>query len=170
MGWIKIDRQIFDSWLWKQKKPFDQRSAWIDLLLLANYEDTKKIYKGKVILCKRGDVNLSYTFLAERWGWSRGKVVRFLELLKSDGMLTEKRTENGTAITVINYGKFQDVRTENGQQTDSKRTEDGRQADTTKNIKNIKNIKKYMPTSKFSEFETHEYDFEELEKDLLGEG
>ena len=44
-GWIKLHRSIQDSWLWK-KYPFSEGQAWIDLLMLANYEDEKTACEG----------------------------------------------------------------------------------------------------------------------------
>ena len=60
-GFLKLSRRITDHWLWTDK-PFSKGQAWIDLLLLANYEDGKKITDGKVIDCKRGDVNVSISY------------------------------------------------------------------------------------------------------------
>lgn len=40
-GWISLYRQIKESWIWKDKEPFDKRSAWIDLLLTVNYKNKK---------------------------------------------------------------------------------------------------------------------------------
>ena len=39
-GWIKLHRRMLDSDIWKatKRKPFDKRSAWIDLLLRANHK------------------------------------------------------------------------------------------------------------------------------------
>lgn len=129
-GWIKLNRQIQDHWLWKDE-PFTYGTAWIDLLLLANYEDKKMPYKGEIIICKRGDVNLSYSALADRWKWSRWKVKSFITLLVSDGMVTTNATTHRTTITIVNYDKFQllpstDCITDqptNRQQTDSKPTQ-----------------------------------------------
>ena len=107
MGYFKVDRQIFDHWLWEDQ-PFSRGQAWIDLIGLANYEDGKTPYKGKVISCKRGTVYRSISYLATRWGWSREKTRNFLKLLESDNMVTIKATTNRTTITIVNYGKFQD--------------------------------------------------------------
>lgn len=123
MGFFKVDRQIFDHWLWEDK-PFSKGQAWIDLIGLANYEDGKTPYQGKVITCKRGTIYRSISYLAERWGWSRDKTRSFLNLLESDGMVTIKATTHQTTITLVNYGKFQDKpatdSSTNRQQTDSK--------------------------------------------------
>lgn len=114
MGWIKLDRSITEHWLWTPREPFDKRSAWIDLLLMANHEDFKTERKGHIVHRKRGEVNTSVIYLAERWGWSRNKVYRFLELLKEDKMIHTDGTTDGTTITIENYGKWQGQQTASG--------------------------------------------------------
>lgn len=123
MGYFKIDRQLFEHWVWNDK-PFSKGQAWIDLIGLANYEDGKTPYKGEVITCERGTVNRSISYLAKRWGWSRDKARTFLGLLESDNMIRTKATTHHTTITLVNYDKFQDLPTTNPttnrQQADSK--------------------------------------------------
>lgn len=113
MGYFKVDRRVFDHWLWEDK-PFSKGQAWIDLIGLANYEDGKTLYHGEIVACKRGTVYRSISFLADRWGWSRKKARAFIELLESDEMVTAKVTRKGTTITLMNYGKFQDKGTTEG--------------------------------------------------------
>lgn len=143
-GWIKVDRNIEKHWLWDEK-PFSYGQAWIDLILIANHKDDKISYKGEVIVCKRGTVNKSITFLADRWGWSRCKARRFLLSLQSDGMVTIKATTHRTTITIENYNIYQDTRTTkqttNKQQVANKQTASSQQVDTYKNVKNDKNEK-----------------------------
>jgi len=109
-GWIKLNRSIQDHWLWTNT-PYDEARAFIDLIMLANYEDKKIPYKGEIITCKRGDVNLSLLYLAERWKWSTWKVRKFIGLLEKDGMVTTNRTTHRTTITIVNYGVYQDIPT-----------------------------------------------------------
>lgn len=137
-GWIPVYRQIQENWMWKEK-PFSKGQAWIDLIMLANYEDKKMPYRGEVITCERGTVNLSILELSDRWGWSRDKTRRFLKLLESDGMVTVKATTHRTTITIENYAIYNDVPTTNRQPIDSKPTASRQQAATTNNINNINN-------------------------------
>lgn len=140
-GWIKLNRQIQEHWLWKDE-PFTYGTAWIDLLLLANYEDKKMPYKGEIILCKRGDVNLSYSVLADRWKWSRWKVKNFIGLLVNDGMVTTNATTHRTTITIVNYDKFQlSPSTDCTTDQPTNRQQTIQQADTTKKEKNKRNNK-----------------------------
>lgn len=108
--YIYLDRGILDHWTYKDK-PFNRSMAWIDLLLIADHTTHTKLWRGKPTEFKRGDVNLSITELAKRWGWSRGKTRRFILSLEMDGMVNIKRTPERTVITIVKYGTFQDKRT-----------------------------------------------------------
>ena len=120
-GWVPVSRELQDHWMWEDK-PFAHGQAWIDLIMLANYEDTKMPYKGEIIICERGTVNLSISNLANRWGWSRDKTRRFLKLLESDGMVTVTATTHRTTITLENYSIYNDVPATKRQQADSSKT------------------------------------------------
>jgi hypothetical protein len=137
-GWIPVCRQIQEHWLWKEK-PFSKGQAWIDLIMLANHETKKMPYKGEIITCERGVVNLSISYLADSWGWSRDKTRKFLKLLESDGMVTVKATTHRTTITIENYALYNDKPATNRQQNDSKPTASRQQADTTNNDNNDNN-------------------------------
>ena len=140
MGWIKLDRKITEHFLWEDK-PFSKGQAWIDLLLLANHKEHKVPYKGEIVTCRRGEVDRSISWLAERWGWSRSKVRDFLHTLEADQMVVLKATTHRTTITVENYAFYQDLPTTNRQQTDSKPTASRQQADTYKKEKKDKKDK-----------------------------
>lgn len=134
MGWVKLDRQIFDHWIW-QEKPFSVGQAWVDLILLASYEDGVQYYRGELFERKRGEVCASLKWLSDRWGWSIGKVSRFLNVLQKDKMVTQKRNAHGTTLSIENYTLFQDRRNQNETQTENRRKTDGKQTETLKNIK-----------------------------------
>lgn len=104
-NFFPVSRDLQKHWLWEEK-PFSKGQAWIDLLMLANYEDSKKPYRGEIITYKRGDVNLSMSEIAVRWGWDRKSVRRFLKLLESDGMVYVNATTHRTTVTIVNYDCF----------------------------------------------------------------
>lgn len=105
-GYILLHRSIMDHWIY-DSKPYDKLSAWIDLLLLANYEDKKVMHRGKLITCKRGTVNLSITSLANRWGWNWRTAKRFILELEKDNMCQLECRAECTTITIVNYDNFQ---------------------------------------------------------------
>lgn len=133
-GWVKVYRQITDSYIWTAKDPFDRRSAWIDLIIMANHEERSFLLRnGQNQVVGEGQLFTSLDNLAERWHWSRNRVRRYLALISAHGMCKVTGTPSGTLITLIKYGDFQhgrhtDRHTDgqaNGQtdgQTDGQRT------------------------------------------------
>ena len=137
--WAKIYRDLLDEELWTSE-PFTTGQAWVDLILMANYADTEKIYKGKLQVVKRGQIATSIRALALRWHWSREKTNRTIKTFENAKMLTVNRTTNGTIINLENYEKFQSGRTTKPATT-STTTTTTTQATTSTHNKNIKNIK-----------------------------
>ena len=110
-GYILLYRSIQDHWLWTSNERFDDRSAWIDLLLMANHEEKKvPFYKGFVTV-KRGQHMTSQVQLAARWHWSRERVKRFLKRLENDGMIITDTARGNTLVTLVNYDSLQSRRT-----------------------------------------------------------
>lgn len=147
-GWIKIYRKIQDSAIWTSDTPFDFRSAWIDLIMMANIKDKQVIYRGTTITVKRGEVYTSIRKLAERWHWSKDKVSRYIQILIDlDMVKKQKRTHHATLLTLIKYDDFQNARnTDKDSNKDNDKDTDkdsGKDADKSllKNNKNIKNEK-----------------------------
>ena len=136
-GWVKVNRSILDSSIWKSSEPFDMRSAWIDLILMANHEEREVITKyHDVMRIPRGATLTSIRHLADRWGWSKNKVDRYTEMLKKAGMIEKIGTPSGTLITLVNYSVFQDRR---DAQKDAGEDAEGTQTRTKQEYKNEKN-------------------------------
>lgn len=112
-GYIKLYRQIQDNFLWTDK-PFARGQAWVDLLMMANYHDADLIVKGEPVHVPRGTVYRTQQQLADRWGWSVGKVRRFIKILENAKMCTANGTAGGIAITIENYSFYNDGRQADG--------------------------------------------------------
>lgn len=146
-GWIKLYRQITGTYIWEANEPFDRRSAWIDLLLMANHEERSFLLRnGQNQIVKEGQLFTSQEHLAQRWHWSRGRVNRYLSLLSEQGMCTVSGTQSGTLLTLVKYGDFQHGRTADGTTngtTDgtSDGTTDGTRTRMYKELINNKNVK-----------------------------
>lgn len=135
-GWISIYRSIFKNWVWKDK-PFSKGQAWIDILLECNHKTDKVNIKDQLFVCKRGESLNSQITWAERWGWNRSRVRRFLKLLKSDSMIELIPTNKTTKLIVSNYSSYQDKRTTDEQRMNNKRTSDEHQMNTNNKINKI---------------------------------
>ena len=103
-GWIKIHREIREHWL---AQDMEKLGRWIDLLLLANFEDGKVLSGDTLVELKRGQLVASLEFLAKRWNTSKRTVLRFLQLLESDQMLHRSAHRKVTILTICNYDSYQ---------------------------------------------------------------
>ena len=133
-GYIKIYRSVTRNQIWNDK-PFSKGQAWIDLLLRANHKDSKVLINDTWIEIKPGETIWSIKDMAERWGWSRSKVGRFIDGLQTERMVNQKRTSKFTKISVVNWKKYQ----QDEHQTNIKRTSNEHQTNTNNNVKNVKN-------------------------------
>ena len=114
-GWVVLSRSLLNSNIWKMDEPHNYKSAWIDLILMVNHEDGEIITrKGEVVKVPRGSTFTSIRKLAERWGWSAGKVLRYLETLTEAQMITQTGTRSGTLLSLVNYSNFQGRRNTDG--------------------------------------------------------
>lgn len=103
-GWIALYRGILESDIWLSEEPFCYRSAWIDLLLLANHENGNAFSKIPV---SRGQHLTSIRKLINRWHWHYRKVKRYLDILQAEGMVNIDTQSTYLLITITNYEKYQ---------------------------------------------------------------
>lgn len=150
-GWIKLYRKIQDNMLWYDSEPFDRRSAWIDLILMANVQNKDIMYRGQMIRIKRGQVYTSIRKLAARWHWSRDKVNRFIKtLIKAHMIEHDTRTQSATLLTIVKYGDFQNRADSNkatNKSTDKDSDKDTDESLLKKNKNEKRNKESAAPTS-----------------------
>ena len=143
-GWILIHRKLQESQIWANDQPFDMRSAWIDLLMLANHADVETVVDYKPFVVKRGQYLTSVRKLSARWSWSKDRTLKYLRLLKSLGMIEKDSNNQRTLLTIVNYEVYQDWQDMKRTRT---RTRVGHERDTgspqTNNEKNENNENKY---------------------------
>lgn len=144
-GWIKLHRKLLDCALFDGNEPSDRKSAWIDLLLLANHNDKKVIFNGQPTIVKAGQRITSIRKLAAMWNWSKDRTERFLDLLESEGMITRESDNHRTVLTIVNYEFYQgqcdtDKDTDKDTHKDTHKDTDKPQTRIKKNDKEEKNI------------------------------
>lgn len=131
-GYFKIARSLLEHEIWLEK-PFGKGQAWIDLIGRANFKPTERLVGCDLITINRGQLVTSIGALAERWGWSRCKVLRYIKTLEDAKMITTKRNRYGTFITIEKYEVYQlsrntsetEDRTESERRPNGDRTESG---------------------------------------------
>jgi len=144
-GAIFLHRQIQDHYLWKDK-PFTMGQAWIDMLLRANHEKARVLYRREFYEIDRGQFIRTERDLAHDWGWSRSKITRFLVLLKKDLMIDTKPNPKANLVTILNYNDYQILRTNNKPKLNQSRTNSEPIVNLNNNEKNEKNEKKNINT------------------------
>src|SRR5438876_1115896 len=103
-GWIKVHRRIERHWLWEDPSKL---KAWLDLLLLANWETRKILFQGELLEIERGSFVTSKLKLSARWRWSRTKTDEFLDTLQREQMLLVKSDNRKTYISIVKYDTYQ---------------------------------------------------------------
>jgi hypothetical protein len=133
-GFVKLWRASADNSLYFAEE-FDKFHAWTDLLLLANFKPRTAYVRGIPVNIEAGQVLAAEEFLADRWGWSRGKVRRFLKYLSSETVqqISQQKNSVCSIITVLNWHRYQGDGTADGTPN---RTADGQQTDIPKNVNN----------------------------------
>ena len=143
-GWICLHRKIQDCFIWDSNEKFDSRSAWIDLLLLANHENKNTMFDGKPIVVKKGQRITSVRILSDRWHWSNEKTLKYLRMLEQEKMIVRESDNRRTLLTIVNYELYQDIaNTEQNTEQNTDRTLTERQSATNNNENNENNNKKH---------------------------
>jgi hypothetical protein len=104
MSFIKIDRRIFNHWVFDDPWSF---KAWIDLIGMANFERSNFAINGRMFNVERGELIRSGQTLARRWNCSVCKVRKFLSMLEGDGMVVIKSELLATRIKIAQYEDYQ---------------------------------------------------------------
>ena len=142
-GWIKLWRKVLLNPL-LQDKPFNNLSAWIDLLLQASFsEEATTIYiRSTPVYLRKGQVATSLSKLSERWGslkWTKKRVARFLKQLDLEGMISYKTSNLATTITITKWSEHQDPYFRKGTQKGTQREHGISETHTGQGIPDAKN-------------------------------
>lgn len=138
-GWIGLYRSITKHWIYPKDRPFTKYEAWIDLLLMVNFEN-KKVFAGEdLVECDRGEIITSQLKLMKRWKWSKSKLLKFFSVLEMDKMCAIKSDNKKTSLKICNYINYQDFKIIKKNKKTAKKTVDDTterlQKDTTKEYK-----------------------------------
>lgn len=141
-GWIKVHRKLQSCDIWLVDTPFDERSAWIDLIIDASHRDTEIYFDGKPMKVLRGQIVTSVRKLAHEWHWGKDKTLDYLKYLEMVGMIEKTSDSRKTVITIRNYSVYQGGDSDDTRQSaDTEQTPSRHRPATYKNIKNEKNEK-----------------------------
>lgn len=108
-GYIKIQRRLFDHWIWETDKPVSEGRAWIEMLRRAVFSAKVQYVKGRQIALERGQLIASHRKLAEWCNWDKNRADRFLRKLRRSGMIEATSEAGVTIVTICNYDKYNPV-------------------------------------------------------------
>jgi hypothetical protein len=111
VSWYKVERGWLDNPFF-QKAEYSERDAWQWMIGEAAYEDCRISVNGRPFDLGKGQLYSSIRFMAQKFQWSTGRVTRFLERLREWGMVDTAVDTGQNLITICNYSKYQDRKTD----------------------------------------------------------
>lgn len=146
-GYIYLMRSLQDHWLW-QDKPVAKGQAWVDMLLWASHRDREAPAIEGFVQIKKGEFIRTQRQMGDKWGWSKNKVKRFLEVLQKADMIRLKSGTKTTHVYICQYETYRDMVLKNGPRTDQRRTKNGPRTDHNNKLEVIKEIKSNNKSAK----------------------
>ncbi|MBK0398534.1 hypothetical protein H0I76_04990 [Limibaculum sp. M0105] len=105
-GTFNVHRSIWTHAAFRDSS-FSEREAWVWILSEAAWRPVT-VRSGRVVVdLERGQLCHSLRFMADRWGWSKDRVRRFLTRLENRDMIATQTATGQLVIDVRNYDKFQ---------------------------------------------------------------
>lgn len=142
-GWISLHRELLDKPIWNSSTP-EQKSVLIALLLMANHSMQEWEWKGEKFMCKEGQFVTSLDKIAKKAGKgiSIQNVRTSLSRFEKYEFLTNESTMQNRLITICNWGKYQNTKSEINKDANNQLTNDQQSANkqlTTNNNDNKEN-------------------------------
>lgn len=137
-GYIKLFRCMTE---WEWYKDVTTTKLFIHLLIKANWQDSR--FMGYDI--PRGSFATSVKHLSDESGLTVKQVRRSLEKLEQTGEIIKKRASKFSLITVVKFGDFQGLDSDQGKQRANRGQSKGNQRATIEEYKNIRK-KEYKPS------------------------
>lgn len=126
-GYIRLYRRLRDhprfgdpGWL----------SVWVFLLLNATHRPFEKLWDGRTVTLKPGQLITGRHAIAKATGVNPSKVYRVLESLKTEQQIEQLAGAKSSIITVLNWERYQYSEQQSGQQASKKQAADEQQAST----------------------------------------
>lgn len=105
-GYICLDRGALDHEFFNRKE-HSEFEAWVWLLTEAAWKPRSRRLGDFMVTLKRGELVASFRHMMRVWGWSKGKVERFVARLKTETMIETHTATGISVITICNYDKYQ---------------------------------------------------------------
>ncbi len=104
IGHIKLHRKILDNPIWNHSELVH---LFLTLLLSANYQDSKMMFKGEEITIKRGQFATGRFKLFALTGINSNNIPFHLKALERAGIISQITNNRFTLITINKYNDYQ---------------------------------------------------------------
>lgn len=88
---------------------FTEREAWVWLIGAAAWKRISTRGNGGLVTLQRGEFSFSVRFLAEKFGWKKDRVARYMGRLKKHDMVRDTERDSCQVYSICNYNRFQIV-------------------------------------------------------------
>lgn len=150
-GWIKLHRCLLENPI--VMKDADHLAVWTYLLLEATHKDIQKLFKGKKITLKPGQLITGRIVISDTLKISESKVRRILNEFESDHQIDRQRSNKNSLITVLNWDLYQSADQQDDQQVTNKRPTSDQQVTTLQEYKEDKEDKNNITSNKSDELD-----------------
>ena len=151
-GFIKLHRELWDHPIWL-KSTAEQKVVLVTLIGMANHKPNKWEWNGRIYQVERGQMITSLKSISDACGKgvSTQNVRTALDRFERLGFLTNESTKTGRLITIVNYSKWQDYKSQSNKDDDKGLTKDqhnpNKDLTSNKNEKHEKHDKNKIPPS-----------------------
>jgi len=118
-GYIKLYRKAFDN-PFLNRGSFDSFHAFFYLVANANFMPRQVWFQKQIHDVQRGQLVTTQRQLARDWGWSRKKILNFLQLAEKMAILKPQSSHGCLLLTICNYEAYQGTDVDESQQRASK--------------------------------------------------
>lgn len=108
-GFIRLSRKFFQNAYWTQKRTFSLSEAWLDLIQMARFDAEPALIilnNGRELVIERGEIHASLRFLADRWGWSVDKTLRYINKHIEKQEIIRQTKQGESILTLCNYDYY----------------------------------------------------------------
>ncbi len=131
-GYIKSYRKMFDNPV--VTKDAEHLAVWIYLLHYATHTGYDILFGGERITLKPGQLITSRGSIARKLSVSESKVQRILKTFEIEQQIEQVMDNRSRLISLINWGKYQNIEQQSEQQVNSNRTASEQQVNTHNNV------------------------------------
>lgn len=162
-NWIKLHRKILDNPV--VTKDADHLAIWIWLLCEASYTEHERMFGGKKITMKPGQLITGREQIAKELKVNQNKVQRVLKRFETEQQIEQQTTRYGRLISILNWSEYQSSEQQTEQQVNNKRTTSEQQVNATEERnKGKKKKKEIKEKDSYGEFGNVKLTKEELQK------